>query len=146
MNLAGLLPVVVPMLGEGQLPVTGAFSQIVSLIIAYASAAFGWTLVVVLPTVAEAIDRALILRARNTLHEAQRRLVEDWGSDVRGPLPLPPAGLPDARTSDARTFDARTSVGDALLDDGVLHRLLQLFEGAHLDLPNPLTRDAIALA
>src|SRR5438874_7646983 len=34
---------------------------------------------------------------------------------------------------------------EATLDGGRLHRLLQFLEGAHLDLPHPLARDAVLL-
>src|SRR5690349_14138872 len=38
------------------------------------------------------------------------------------------------------------SVRQTLFDDGVLHRLLQLLEGAHLDLAHAFARDAVTLA
>ena len=143
MNLAGVFPFLPPLLlgGRHGTAAFDLFHDPIALVVMYGAAACGWLLVALLPLAIHAIDKAQAAQAISRLKEQQRRLVEEWGPEVSGRRPSY-AGQP----ATPRLTSRGPSVSEALLDHRVPDRLLQLLEGADLDLADPLARDAVALA
>ena len=91
MNLTGTFPFM-PALAfheSTSRSLTQPLDIMTALITMYGAAACGWGLIIVFPTLADAIERMRIGRERKKLRDRQKRLVEEWGDPARAPYPAP---------------------------------------------------------
>ena len=84
MNLCGVFPYVMKLWTENHTPSAAMeiISDVLSLLIMYAAAGFGWMIFLAIPPVTTTILSIIAQTRVNALREKQREIVEEWGPEA----------------------------------------------------------------